>query len=134
MLVPHADRSKDLRIGRILTVVILLLAMLTAPLIAEMGGIYEFVQTMLSLFQGPMLALLLLGAFTRTATPTAGLWTLVTGVAVAAAVLLAGVNMLYVAFTSFIYSLAALWLLSRVTTPNGADLDKLTYTPFWKRA
>ncbi len=134
VLVPNADKSKDLRIGRVLTLVILLLAMLTAPLIAEMGGIYQFVQTMLSLFQGPMLALLLLGAFTRTATPTAGLWTLVTGVAVAAAVLLADVNMLYVAFTSFCYSLVTLWLLSRFTAPNAdADLDKLTYTPFWRR-
>ena len=71
VLFKHADPANDLKLGRILTLVLLLLAMCTAPLVAEMGGIYTFIQTILSLFQGPMLALLLLGAFTRRATPQA---------------------------------------------------------------
>ena len=56
VLVKNADPGNDLKIGRYLTLVFLLAAMLTAPLIEKMGGIYQFIQTMLSLFQGPMLA------------------------------------------------------------------------------
>ena len=56
VLMKNANPDNDLKIGRYLTLVFLLLAMLTAPLIAEMGGIYQFIQTILSLFQGPMLA------------------------------------------------------------------------------
>ena len=130
----NADPDKDLVIGRYLTLIFLLAAMLTAPVIAEMGGIYQFIQTILSLFQGPMLALLLLGAFTRRATPVAGLWTLISGVLIAALVLSQGVNMLYVAFMSFIYSLIALWVISGFTPPREPiDFDKLTYTP-WRRS
>jgi hypothetical protein len=77
-----------------------------------------------------MLALLLLGAFTRRATPQAGLWTLISGVIIAAMILWAGVNMLYVAFATFIYSLFALWVLSGFTAAPEGDLSKLTYAPF----
>ena len=81
-----------------------------------------------------MLALLLLGAFTRRATPQAGLWTLISGVALATVILWAGVNMLYVAFASFVYALIALWILSGFTTQR-ADIDmaKLTYSPWSQR-
>lgn len=133
VLIPNVDQNKDLKVGRMLTLILLLMAMGIAPLVAEMGGIYTFIQTILSLFQGPMLALLLLGAFTKRATPMAGLWTLISGVAVAMACYFAGMNMLYVAFTTFVYALIALWVLSALTPQNEAlDFNKLTYTP-WSR-
>ena len=134
VLFKDADPDRDLVIGRYLTLVLLLAAMLTAPLIAEMGGIYQFIQTILSLFQGPMLALLLLGAFTRRVTATAGIATLVSGVAVAAIILSFGTNMLYVAFSTFIYSLLALWIISGFTQRHSDDyLNNLVYTP-WRRS
>lgn len=134
VLVKNADPANDLKIGRYLTLVFLLAAMLTAPLIASMGGIYQFVQTILSLFQGPMLALLLLGAFTQRATATAGIVTLISGVAVAGVTLSWGTNMLYVAFISFIYSLAALWIISGFTQRHDKEyLANLVYTPFLRR-
>ena len=134
VLIKNADPDNDLKVGRILTLVLLLLAMCTAPLVAEMGGIFTFLQTILSLFQGPMLALLILGAFTRRATPQAGLWTLISGVIFASAASYAGMNMLYVAFSSFIYAVIALWLLSGLTAPQpDKDLSTLTYSP-WRRS
>jgi solute:Na+ symporter, SSS family len=134
VLMKNANPDNDLRVGRVLTLVLLLLSMCIAPLVAEMGGIFTFLQTILSLFQGPMLALLILGAFARRATPQAGLWTLVSGVMVASATSFVGVNMLYVAFSSFIYALGALWLLSGFTAPHpDKDLSKLTYSP-WRRS
>ena len=133
VLFKNANRDNDLLIGRILTLVMLLMAMGIAPLVADMGGIFTFIQTILSLFQGPMLALLLLGAFTRHATPTAGLWTLISGVVLAALLLSVGINMLYVAFSSFVYAMIALWVISCFTPRTDADLTKLTYNP-WSRA
>ena len=131
VLSKNVDVSQDLKVGRYLSLAILLLAMATAPIASAMGGIYQFIQTLLSLFQGPMLALLLLGAFTRSATPAAGVLTIVTGVPLAAIMLAMGLNMLYTAFTSFIISLVTLWVASRFTAPNTADLSKLTYLPWF---
>jgi hypothetical protein len=75
-----------------------------------------------------MLALLVLGAFSRHVTPTAGLITLVSGIAIAALLMAGGMNMLYVAFSTFCYSMLALWFLSYWTTPLSSDaLRKLVY-------
>ena len=127
VLLKDDDTHNDLKIGRYLTLIILLAAMAIAPTIGELGGIFTFMQTVLSLFQGPMLALLLLGALTRRATPRAGLWTLITGVPVAGTLLLFELNMLYVAFVSFCYSILLLWFLSgRTQALESAELDQLT--------
>ena len=133
VLLKNDSTENDLKIGRYLTLLILVIAMSIAPFIGELGGIFTFMQTVLSLFQGPMLALLLLGALSKRATPQAGLWTLITGVPVAGVLLMMGMNMLYVAFVTFCYSMVALWLLSGVTKALAEDqLDRLTYLP-WRR-
>ena len=133
VLLKDESTENDLKIGRYLTLLILVFAMSIAPFIGELGGIFTFMQTVLSLFQGPMLALLLLGALSKRATPQAGLWTLITGVPVAGVLLMMGMNMLYVAFVTFCYSMVILWLLSGVTKALAEDqLDRLTYLP-WRR-
>jgi len=122
------DPVEDLRTGRALTLVVLLIGMVIAPFVGEMGGIYVFIQSLLSLFQGPMLALLVLGAFTRHATPTAGLITLVTGVTLSSLLMASGMNMLYVAFISFLYSMTALWAFSFFSQRLPAsELQELVY-------
>ena len=133
VLLKNDSTENDLKIGRYLTLLILVIAMSIAPFIGELGGIFTFMQTVLSLFQGPMLALLLLGALSKRATPQAGLWTLITGVPVAGIFLLLGMNMLYVAFVTFCYSMVVLWLVSGVTKGLAEDqLDRLTYLT-WRR-
>ncbi len=128
VLIKNADPARELVIGRALTLVILLAGMAIAPYIANLGTIYSAIQQLLSLFQGPMLALLLLGAFTRHVTPTGGLVTLVSGVAIAGALMAFGLNMLYVAFLTFCYSLLTLWLTGYWTTKLDADaLKDLVY-------
>jgi SSS family solute:Na+ symporter len=128
VLSQRSDPQTDLTIGRWLTLVILLAGMGFAPFIGELGGIYVFIQSLLSLFQGPMLALLVLGAFTRHVTPTAGLITLVSGIAIAGVLMAGGMNMLYVAFSTFCYAMVALWALSYRTAPLSSDaLDQLVY-------
>lgn len=128
VLMRNADRSKDLAVGRMLTGVILAIAMLFAPTIGNFGGMYVFVQTLLSLFQGPTLALLVMGAFTRHVTPAAGMVALVTGVALSGGLTVLGINMLYVAFMTFVYAIACLVLVSFFTPKLPAEiLDRLVW-------
>lgn len=132
VLLPHANREHDLLIGRWLTLIILVFGMIYAPFIGDFGGIYQLLQTLLSLFQGPMLALLVMGAFMRSTTPAAALIAIVSGVALAGALLAAGLVMLYVAFYTFVYSIACLYLVSRVTSPRpDEELVDLVYQ--WRR-
>ncbi len=128
VLAKHPNPKNDLKIGRYLTLVILLGGMLCAPVIDTQRGIYVFVQTLLSLFQGPMLALLILGVLTRHVSALAGVIVLISGVALSAILSLWGVNLLWVAFLSFIYSMIALWGLSYLLpNPDDRDLDQLVF-------
>ncbi|MEE4301442.1 MAG: sodium/solute symporter [Pseudomonadales bacterium] len=128
VLFPQRDTSKDLRVGRLFTLAILVVGMACAPLIGDLGGIFLAVQLLLSLFQGPTLALLVVGVATRWATPRAGLATIVLGVPFAGLLTALGWNMLYVAFTSFVVALVLLVLVSRVSEPLPAELlDRLTF-------
>ena len=132
VLIKNHDPDSDLKIGRFLTLALLLTAMSIAPYIGDLGGIFNFLQFLLSLFQGPMLALLLLGALTRRATPMAGIFTLVSGVVLAALLSVVWeLNLLYVAFFSFCYALPTLWIVSGFTEPHSDEhLENLTYSPW----
>lgn len=132
VLIKNHDPDSDLKIGRFLTLALLLTAMSIAPYIGDLGGIFNFLQFLLSLFQGPMLALLLLGALTRRATPMAGIFTLVSGVVLAALLSVVWeINLLYVAFFSFCYALPTLWIVSGFTEPHSDEhLENLTYSPW----
>ena len=132
VLAEHADPANDLKLGRMISLLILLFGMLFAPWIGDFGGIYFFIQTLLSLFQGPMLALLIMGVLTRHASPRAGLIVLLTGVALSSVLTYLDINMLWVAFISFVYAMTGLWVFS-YAYPNrledeGVDLSRLVFT------
>jgi len=128
VLVPGRDERRDLAIGRWTTLALLLGGMLLAPRISQLGGIFAFIQKALSLFQGPMLALLVLGALTRSATAGAALIALLGGVTLAAALTWSGVNMLYVATVTFVAALTTIALVSPFTLGKPAhELDRLVF-------
>jgi len=125
----RVDDGMELRIGKIITLIALIAGMFCAPLTAKFKGIYVFVQQMLSFFQGPLFALILFGMLSRRMTSQAGLWALVLGLGCAAALGMAGTNMLYIAFWSFVFSSIVLCLLSLFTRAKSADeLVNLTYS------
>ena len=75
-----ADDDHLLRMGRWFTVIFLVIGVVTAPLNKLFPGMYVYVQTMLSFFQGPTLAILLMGMLWSRTTRWGGLWGLVVGV------------------------------------------------------
>ncbi|MEM1436724.1 MAG: sodium/solute symporter [Pseudomonadota bacterium] len=120
--------DNDLRFGRWLTLGMLLLGVACAPITGQLEGIYVFLQTLLSLFQGPMLALLVCGAFATWPTPRAGLITLLVDTLCAGVLLLLGTNMLWVAFLTFLGALLLLRVTSSFTRGLTAEeLGPLVY-------
>ncbi|MEJ2703450.1 MAG: sodium/solute symporter [Sedimentisphaerales bacterium] len=78
----QASDEHYLFVGRIATVILLVLGVITSPISSMYEGIYVAIQTYLSFFQGPTFAVLLLGIFWRRTTQWGGLFGLVGGLAV----------------------------------------------------
>lgn len=120
---PVGDRL-GLWMGRGLTLLLLLVGCWGAPIVAQYGTLYEALQTILSLFQGPTLAILLLGILWRRANMWGALVGLLVGVMSSYALTVAGDEIfppggpfLFVAFYSFLISLAVTFAVSLLTPP-----------------
>lgn len=127
----RADRDDRhyLRVGRLVSLVTICLGVAMVPVVARHRTIYDAFQTLLSLFQGPTLALLLAGLLWRRATPRAGEMALLLGIGGAVLLHFAlQLHYLYVAFWSFTLGLAVLLGLSPLTRPlPAAELDALVF-------
>ncbi len=126
--------TAELRVGKILTFIVLIFGVFLAPLTARFEGIYVYVQYVLSLFQGPIFALIIIGILFKRATPTSGLVSLITGLAFAAGLGAYKVNMLYIAFWSFLFSVGIIFIISVFTSPKSdEELENLTYSTTVKK-
>jgi SSS family solute:Na+ symporter len=67
-------------VGKILTVIFIILAAYLAPMTTKFSGIFNALQTLLSIFQGPTLAILLLGMLWKRANSPGAIAGLVVGV------------------------------------------------------
>ena len=74
-----AADSHYLWMGRVVTVVGILLSIGTAYLASSFNSIMDYVQTLFSIFNAPLLATFLLGMFWKRTTPWAGFWGLLIG-------------------------------------------------------
>jgi Na+/proline symporter len=76
----YPNEKQGLIVGRSFTVVFLLAAAGMAPVIGQQESMYVFIQTALSMFQGPVFAILLIGILWGRATQWGGLAGLILGV------------------------------------------------------
>ncbi|MFM1921905.1 MAG: hypothetical protein RLZZ303_3539 [Candidatus Hydrogenedentota bacterium] len=113
-------------LGRGLTLVFILVSAWFAPYLAGRDTMYNFIQTSLAMFQGPVFAILLLGILWRRATQWGGLAGLVLGVAFTTilnnteGVFPSEDPFLYIAWWSFVFSLAVTMIVS-LLTPKDPD-------------
>ncbi len=121
-IVRKAPDRHYLHFGRWLTVGFVLIAAPLAPLTKEFG-IYKAMQMALTIFQGATLGTVLLGVLWARSTRWGGLTGLVGGVALSVLLTVAGVNFLYVAWWSFLASLAINVVVSLAT--KAEPLSKL---------
>ncbi len=118
------DEKHGLFIGRAFTVIFIILAGFLAPWIGQQEGLYVFIQTALSLFQGPTLAILLLGIIWKRANRWGGLAGLVLGVGFTTTLnMVDGLfpsddPFLFVAWWSFVFSLIVTIVVSLLTPPE----------------
>ncbi|OHB72306.1 MAG: hypothetical protein A2V70_16495 [Planctomycetes bacterium RBG_13_63_9] len=135
---PHATDRQCLVLGRVLVVVFVIGGVAASyPVYLYFRSVFEAFQTFLSLFQGPLLALLLLGMLSRRTTQWGGLAGMVTGVATAFAVKyhrpLLGMDgdtsYLWAAWWSFVAAVTSTILVSLLTKPY--DTERLRGLVCW---
>jgi SSS family solute:Na+ symporter len=99
------------------------------PIKAGFGSVFEAFQTFLSFFQGPLLALLLMGMLTQRATAWGGVAGMMIGVGTAIGLTSAewwlgipgGIPFLWVAWWSFVAALVTVATVSAFTRPHTTD-------------
>ena len=86
-----ADREpgEQRRIGQITTLVLMVIAILWAPFIDDMGGLWDYLQQAFSVLVPPVVAIFILGALWQRGTDTAAFTTLWAGHGIAIAVFIA---------------------------------------------
>lgn len=109
-------------VGKILTVIFIVLAAYLAPMTTKFSGIFNALQTLLSIFQGPTLAILLLGMVWKRANSPGAIAGLVVGVLtsstlfwVQADIFQAGDPYLYIAWWSFLMAVVVTVVVSLCT-------------------
>ncbi len=126
---PNATPADLLIIGRWITGAMLVIAIFFAQFATRFESIYDLSQTILSLFQGPSLAIIAIGMLWKRATGKAALVSLLSGVAFAGMLMWVNNNasvplfqvsepFLYVAWWSFVLSVVILIVVSLNTPPE----------------
>ena len=131
---PNADPHHYLVVGRIVTVLFLFTAMFCANFADGFDSIYTLIQTIFGLFQGPLLAIIVLGAIWKRATATGALIGLLSGVGCSVSLNLiqsyasegnklfhTADPFLYIAWWSFVWAVVTTIVVSLFTKPKTAD-------------
>ncbi|BBM87279.1 sodium:solute symporter family transporter [Candidatus Uabimicrobium amorphum] len=122
---PQASDKELLYVGRIFILVLLVFAVRTSTLSQQFEGMYTFIQTLFSFFQGPTLAILLLGIFWKRCAPWGAFIGLVSGICSAglmhyhkASLFTISDPFLFVSFWSFLVGFVVTIVASLFTAPR----------------
>ncbi len=131
-IVKDRDDTYYLRIGRVITVIGVLIGIGTAFIAAQFNNIMNYIQTLFSYFNAPLFAVFILALFWRRASPWAGVWGQIAGIAAAFAFHYIGPNIDYfhagqtasgtvnaqmVNFYGAIAAVIAAWIVMAIVTP-----------------
>jgi len=124
---PNYTERQALNMGRAFTAFLIIISAIFCKAIADRDSIYVFSQTILSMFQGPTFAILLLGIIWRRATQWGGLAGLALGVPFCfvlnntPGLFTSGDPFLFVAWWSFVFSLIVAIVVSLLTPPESEE-------------
>jgi SSS family solute:Na+ symporter len=123
-----AEDRHYLVVGRFVTGIILVLAVISAPFSKNFPGLYVYVQTINSFIQGPIFAVLILGILFKKITPAGGLIGLISGIFMSGIMyfnkeVLFTIEepFLYISGGSFLGSLIVIILVSIFTKPKSVE-------------
>ncbi len=118
-IVKNASPKHYLTVGRVVTGIFVIIAIFIAPVMTKFPGLFVAGATMLSLFQGPTLAITLLGIYWRRANRAGAMAGLIGGVAISTVLFIAyDTSFLYYSWWSFAGSMVLTAVVSRFTTPE----------------
>ncbi|MFQ6677049.1 MAG: sodium/solute symporter [Fidelibacterota bacterium] len=136
---PDSTDEQLLIVGRWITAAMLAVAIFFAQFATRFESIYDLTQTLLSLFQGPILAIIILGMLWRRATGIGALTALLTGVIFSGTLMWVNSHatvplfqvsepFLYIAWWSFVLSFIVTIVVSLLTPPEpDSKLKGLVY-------
>jgi len=107
---PNADDTHYLLVGRTFTIIFILVAIYVAQFATGFESLYDLAQTLLSFFQGPSLAIIILGVLWKRATGTGALVGLIGGV---------------------LFSALLMWVHSTATIPLFQVSEPFLYVALW---
>lgn len=129
---PEIPAEKLVKLGRIITVIIIGISALWAPMIGNFGTLFEYVQGVLSYAVAPFVVIYLGGLFWPRATAKGALAALVAGFTASVLIGILGdgmglidIHYLYVPLPVAMISLLAFVIVSRLTTPHEVEAKLL---------
>jgi SSS family solute:Na+ symporter len=135
---PGMSSRQLMTVGRVITTVVMVLAILWAPQIRHFEKLWDYLQNTLAWFCPPIVALFVMGIFSKRVNNNGALVSILIGFLITAGLILARLldldgdlpNFLYVATLHFLICCLALWLFSaRGTHKSKATLADLVWTP-----
>ena len=138
---PHDSEKKLVLVGRLATLVVVILGVIWIPLMKDIGDVlYEYLQKVQSLIAPAIAAVFIMGVFSRKITPKAGEWGLITGFVIGMLRLLLlilkpapfqwflDINWLNFSIFLFFFTMALMVVISFFTKPAGEEqLQGYTY-------
>ncbi len=132
---PKADSKKLVRVGKFASLAIIIIAALWAPQIGKFGSLLKYYQEMLSYIAPPVVAAFLMGIFSKRTTATGAFAGLMSGLVVAAVVLIwkqqifGDMHFLFIIPFLFIFSIIVIAAVSRFTQkPSDEKLENTVFT------
>jgi len=133
---PTLPREKIATYGQVATLVLMVIAILWAPQIANFGGLWAYLQQAFAILVPPIVAIFMVGAFWRRANGSGAIWTLGLGHAVGLLVFLLGQAGLWpIHFTINVgimtaFSVIVLVVRSNMTAePDPVQVERMTWSP-----
>jgi len=127
---PDTDNRRLVRIGRLATIVVMILGALWAPQITRFPSLWHYLQLVLAYISPPIVALFLTGVFWKRANADGAFAALMVGLAMSIALLLSAVDLhfLYTATLLFVVSTAVVIVVSLLTEAPPSEKQKLVWS------
>lgn len=133
---PNKSNKHYLIVGRVLTLAFVVIGVFLAPITEKFPHIFGYMQTMLSIFQGPLLSIIVLGLLWRRANGKGAIAGLCLGVATSSTlfvikdkVFTAPEPFLYIAWWAFLAGLVTTVVVSLLTKPEPPEkIEGLIYS------
>ncbi len=134
---PEADTKSLMKVGRLVTIVVMILAILIAPQIGKFDGLWGYLQQTLAWFSPPVVALFVLGLFSKKVNNKGAIAGIIVGIPISVALILNSIydfnwdfpNFLYMAGIHFTICSLTIYIFSMLTgTPSAEKLNSTIWT------